>query len=67
VVRHNYRVGVPQGGYWREMLNGDGAEYGGSGVGNRGGALASGEPYHGRPCSLSLTLPPLAVMFFKGP
>jgi 1,4-alpha-glucan branching enzyme len=67
VVRHNYRVGVPQGGYWRELLNGDGAEYGGSGVGNRGGVLASGERYHGRPCSLSLTLPPLAVVFFKGP
>jgi 1,4-alpha-glucan branching enzyme len=67
VVRHDYRVGVPQGGFWREMLNGDGVEYGGSGVGNGGGVLASQVPSHGRPCSLSLTLPPLAVMFFKGP
>ncbi len=67
VVRPEYRVGVPHGGYWREVLNGDGTEYGGSGVGNGGGVMAAPEPCHGKPCSLSLTLPPLAVMFFKGP
>ena len=67
VVRPEYRVGVPHGGYWREVLNGDGSEYGGSGVGNGGGVMASPEPCHGKPCSLLLTLPPLAVMFFKGP
>jgi 1,4-alpha-glucan branching enzyme len=65
VVRHGYRVGVPQGGYWRELLNGDGREYGGSGNGNEGGVMASAESLHGRPCSLSLTLPPLAVLFLK--
>jgi 1,4-alpha-glucan branching enzyme len=67
VVRYGYRVGVPQNGYWRELLNGDAAEYGGSGVGNEGGVMATAEPCHGRPYSLSLTLPPLAVVFFKGP
>jgi 1,4-alpha-glucan branching enzyme len=67
VVRHGYGVGVPHGGYWRELLNGDGREYGGSGVGNEGGVAASDEPLHGRPWSLALTLPPLAAVFFKGP
>jgi 1,4-alpha-glucan branching enzyme len=66
VVRHAYRVGVPHGGFWREMLNGDGIEYGGSGLGNQGGVMATAEPCHGRPCSVSLTLPPLAVVFLKG-
>ena len=67
VVRWQYSVGVPTPGYWRELLNGDGREYGGSGVGNEGGVLASTEPVHGRPASLRLTLPPLAAVFFKGP
>jgi 1,4-alpha-glucan branching enzyme len=67
VVRHDYHVGVPHGGYWREMLNGDAAEYGGSGVGNDGGVVAAAAPCHGRPFCLRLTLPPLAVLFFKGP
>jgi 1,4-alpha-glucan branching enzyme len=65
VVRQGYRVGVPQGGYWRELLNGDGHEYGGSGVGNEGGVQALPESIHGRPWSLSLILPPLAVLFLK--
>jgi 1,4-alpha-glucan branching enzyme len=67
VVRQGYQVGVPHAGYWREVLNGDGSEYGGTGVGNDGGVQAVTEPCHGRPCSLSLTLPPLAAVFFKGP
>ncbi len=67
VPRHGYRVGVPRGGFWREMLNSDGREYGGSGVGNHGGLHADGVPWNGRPCSLSLALPPLAVVFLKGP
>ncbi|HEY7220342.1 MAG TPA: 1,4-alpha-glucan branching protein GlgB [Candidatus Binatia bacterium] len=65
VPRQGYRVGAPRGGYWREMLNSDAGEYGGSGLGNHGGVEASAEPHHGRPCSLTLTLPPLAVLFFK--
>jgi len=65
IVRENYRVGVPRPGYWREVLNSDAAEYGGSGAGNMGGANAMPVPYHGRPYSLNLTLPPLAAVFLK--
>ena len=67
VPRHGYRVGVPRGGFWREMLNSDGKEYGGSGMGNHGGLHAESVPWNGRACSLSLTLPPLAMVFLKGP
>ncbi len=65
VPRSNYRVGVPAGGYWRELLNSDGKEYFGSGMGNLGGVTAEEQSVHGRPYSLSLTLPPLAALFFK--
>jgi 1,4-alpha-glucan branching enzyme len=65
VVRQDYRVGVPRGGYWQEVLNSDGAEYGGSGVGNMGGVEARREAHHGRDWSLSLTLPPLAAIWLK--
>ena len=64
VPRPGYRIGAPHGGYWRELLNSDGAEYGGSGLGNSGGVLAEATPLHGRPYALTLTLPPLAVLFF---
>jgi 1,4-alpha-glucan branching enzyme len=67
VVREGYRVGAPSAGFWREALNSDATEYGGSGVGNFGGAVATPEPAHGRPCSLRLTLPPLAVLVFEEP
>jgi 1,4-alpha-glucan branching enzyme len=65
VPREGYRVGVPHGGYWREMLNSDAREYAGSGVGNLGGVQAEEIPTHGRSFSLKLTLPPLAALFFK--
>jgi 1,4-alpha-glucan branching enzyme len=65
VPREKYRIGVPHGGYWRELLNSDAAGYGGSGMGNLGGAHAKEEPVHGRPFSLEITLPPLAAVFFK--
>ena len=65
VPRHNYRIGTPLNGYWREILNSDAVEYGGSGVGNFGGVEADLEPFHGREFSLSLTLPPLGIVFFK--
>ncbi|ANQ84913.1 glycogen branching protein [Azoarcus olearius] len=64
LVRHNYVVGVPAGGFWREALNSDGMAYGGSGVGNFGGMEAAPAPAHGLPWSLALTLPPLGVMYF---
>jgi 1,4-alpha-glucan branching enzyme len=65
VPRVGYMVGVPAGGYWRELLNSDGQEYGGTNVGNAGGAEALPEQTHGRPYSLRLTLPPLAALFLK--
>ena len=65
VPRIGYRLGVPKGGFWRELLNSDAKEYGGSGMGNLGGVLAEENPVHGRPYSLSLTLPPLAAVFLK--
>jgi 1,4-alpha-glucan branching enzyme len=65
IPRLGYRVGVPHGGYWRELLNSDAAEYGGTGAGNLGGVHAVAEPEHGRPYSLRLTLPPLSALFLK--
>jgi 1,4-alpha-glucan branching enzyme len=65
VPRKNYLVGVPCGGYWKEVLNSDAKEYWGSGMGNAGGVQASPVPIHGRDCSLNLILPPLAISFFK--
>lgn len=65
VPRHNYKVGVLQEGFWREILNSDAEIYGGSGCGNSRGVEASAKPVHGRKHSISLTLPPLSVLFFK--
>jgi 1,4-alpha-glucan branching enzyme len=65
VPRYNYRVGVPRGGFWREALNSDSKIYGGSGHGNLGGVEATPVPSHQRYYSISLTLPPLGVLFFK--
>jgi len=63
-VRRNYRVGVPRGGFWKEILNSDAREYDGSGQGNDGGVQAEAVKWHHRPCSLLLTLPPLAALLF---
>jgi 1,4-alpha-glucan branching enzyme len=67
VVREGYRVGVPVGGYYREILNTDSEVYGGSNVGNQGGVWAQPEPHAGRPYHVSLRLPPLGVLFLKVP
>ena len=64
--RSNYVLGVPRAGYWRELLNSDSREYGGAGWGNLGGVEASPVGAHGRPHSVSLTLPPLSVLYLKG-
>ncbi|MDH4257408.1 MAG: alpha amylase C-terminal domain-containing protein, partial [Candidatus Aminicenantes bacterium] len=64
-MRSKYRVGVPESGFWREALNSDAKEYGGSGQGNLGGVEAENKKAHGRPYSLSLTLPPLSILIFK--
>ena len=65
IARLNYRVGVPRGGYWKELLNSDAPDYWGGGMGNLGGTEAQGVPCHGRPNSLEITLPPLSILFFK--
>jgi 1,4-alpha-glucan branching enzyme len=65
VPRHNYRVGVPASGYWRELLNSDAGLYWGSGQGNIGGVDAVPVPYHGKPYSVNLTLPPLGILYLK--
>jgi 1,4-alpha-glucan branching enzyme len=65
VTHFNYRIGVPQPGFWKELLNSDAREYGGSGQGNLGRVEAAPIPLHGRPYSLTITLPPLAAVFFK--
>jgi 1,4-alpha-glucan branching enzyme len=64
-VRHGYRLGVPHGGFWRELLNSDAEHYCGSGQGNLGGLEAAAKPSHGRSHSLSLVLPPLAVLVLQ--
>jgi 1,4-alpha-glucan branching enzyme len=65
VSRLSYRVGVPRGGWWQELLNSDGKEYGGSGLGNAGGLMAAATPIHNRSHSLDVIVPPLATVFFK--
>ncbi len=65
VPRHGYRVGVPQGGVWREAFNSDAGVYGGSNLGNNGLATAEDAPSHGLPASLLLTLPPLATIVLQ--
>ncbi len=62
VVRRDARIPVPQGGFWREILNSDAEHYGGSGIGNLGGVEAQPAPVHDYWWSLTLTLPPLAAV-----
>jgi 1,4-alpha-glucan branching enzyme len=64
-TRFGYRVGVPAQGLWKELVNSDGKEYGGSGQGNFGGKETELIKSHGFPQSLSLTLPPLGILFLK--
>ena len=58
-----YKVGLPRAGRWREILNTDAVIYGGSGVGNLGGIEAVPEPWHGKPASATITLPPFGVLW----
>ena len=62
MVREHYRIGVPRGGGWREVLNTDAELYGGSNVGNYGSVEADCRSSHGLEYSLELTLPPLAAL-----
>jgi len=65
VPRANYRIGVPRGGYWHEIANSDAAQYWGGNWGNMGGVEASPVSHHGRPWSVSVTLPALSILFFR--
>ena len=65
VVRQNHRVGVPWETYYREIFNSDSQHYQGSNVGNYPGVAAEKIEWHGRPWSISMTLPPLAISVFK--
>jgi 1,4-alpha-glucan branching enzyme len=65
VVRHGYRIGVPEPGFYRELLNSDAGWYGGSNLGNEGGVLSEPVPAHGQLQSIVLTLPPLGGLLLK--
>jgi 1,4-alpha-glucan branching enzyme len=65
IPRTNYRLGAPRGGFWEERMNTDGADYGGAGWGNLGGAEASPTAAHGQSWSLTVTLPPLGAVMLK--
>jgi 1,4-alpha-glucan branching enzyme len=65
VPRHNYRIGVPGRGIYREILNTDSGMFGGSNMGNGGSVQTEDIACHGHPSSMRLTLPPLAVVAFK--
>ncbi len=64
VVREGYRVGFPMQGRYSEVMNTDGGDYGGSGVGNMGHIHTDGQHWDGQPASAALTLPPLSVVWF---
>jgi 1,4-alpha-glucan branching enzyme len=63
VVQSQYRLGLPEQGPWREILNSDADLYGGSGVGNHGQVSAEGSGWDGQPASAEITLPPLGVLW----
>ncbi|MBI5772476.1 MAG: 1,4-alpha-glucan branching protein GlgB [Verrucomicrobia bacterium] len=65
VLRGPYRLGLPRGGHWREVLNSDAGIYGGSNQGNLGGVNAADIPAHNQPCSAEFTLPPMSVCVFR--
>ena len=65
VPRHGYRVGVPQDGVWREVLNTDASVYGGGNLGSGGKVQAARRGAHGMGHSVELTLPPLAMVVLK--
>jgi 1,4-alpha-glucan branching enzyme len=65
VLRPNYRIGLPQGGFWREVMNTDSGFYAGSNQGNFGGVQAEEYKTHHQPFSAVFTLPPLSVIAFR--
>jgi 1,4-alpha-glucan branching enzyme len=65
IVRYNYRLGVPEAGFYREIINTDAETYGGSNVGNYGGLQSEAQEWMGREHSIVIHLPPLATLAFK--
>jgi 1,4-alpha-glucan branching enzyme len=65
VPHEGYRIGLPHGGTWRELVNTDAVEYGGSGVGNLGAVSAEEVPWHGLPASVALRVPPLGTLWLS--
>jgi 1,4-alpha-glucan branching enzyme len=65
VPRESYRAGVPAAGFYRELMNSDSACFGGSNIGNAGGVPSEPIPWQGQPHSILITVPPLAVLYFK--
>ncbi len=63
--RENYRIGAPVHGFYREIMNSDSRNFGGSDMGLKGGILSDNIEWHGRPFSLNLTIPPLAMLILK--
>jgi len=64
-VLKGYEFGVPEAGYYQEVFNTDAEMFGGSNVGNFPGVASTSKPRHGRPNSIAITLPPLAVVVFR--
>jgi 1,4-alpha-glucan branching enzyme len=62
---HNFRIGLPKPGFWKEIMNTDAESYGGSGVGNFGGVQTQEHQSHGRPYSAEITVPPLGSVWLK--
>jgi 1,4-alpha-glucan branching enzyme len=65
VVRYDYRLGVPESGFYRELINTDAETYGGGNVGNLGGVRTQEVPWMAREHSILIHLPPLATLAFK--
>jgi 1,4-alpha-glucan branching enzyme len=65
MLHEGFRIGLPDGGVWHEALNSDAEIYGGSGMGNLGHVEADSSPWHGRPYSARIVLPPLSCLFFR--
>jgi 1,4-alpha-glucan branching enzyme len=65
VVRYNYRLGVPESGFYQEIINTDAETYGGSNVGNYGGVHSEAREWMGREHSIIIHLPPLATVAFR--
>ena len=65
ITRTGFRIGVPNGGQWKEVMNTDAVKYNGSGALNEGVLTAEAIPWHGRDYSLSVTFPPLGMVAFE--